>query len=132
MSPLTLLCVDDDENTLKSLGRLLRDQPYKVLFATSGKQGFSLLKSEPVQVVVSDYRMPGMTGTEFLYQVQQDYPNTFRMILSSFSDGQSIRNAISDGAIDKVLIKPWKSKELITEIHCGFEKVNATNCFTCS
>lgn len=121
MTSLTLLCVDDEKYVLNSLRRLLRHQPYKLLTASSGAEGLKMLEAEPVQVVMSDYRMPDISGTEFLSIVKKDFPNTIRLLLSSYPDGQSIRKAINDEVIVKALPKPWHGDELILEIQHCFE-----------
>src|SRR5690606_8688793 len=85
----TLLLVDDEDNILHALKRLLRKEPYQVLTCTSAKQAFELLALHAVQVIVSDQRMPQMNGTEFLSQVKPMYPDTVRLVLSGYTDLRS-------------------------------------------
>src|SRR4051812_19101166 len=78
----TLLCVDDEPNILQALKRVLRREGYTILTAQSGEEGLECLASNPyVQIVLSDQRMPGMSGSQFLMQVKQNYPDMIRVIL---------------------------------------------------
>ena len=117
----TLLLVDDEENILAALKRLLRRDGYQILTATSARQGFELLAAHPVGVIVSDQRMPEMCGTEFLGKVKEIYPHTIRIVLSGYTDLQSITNAINQGAIYKFLTKPWEDDLLRENIQKAFE-----------
>lgn len=102
-----LLLVDDEENITRSLLRLLRQDKYKIFTADCGKQGLEILKSNEIGVILSDQRMPEMNGTEFLSQVSKLYPDTIRMVLSGYTDLQTVTNAINEGKIYKFLTKPW-------------------------
>ena len=93
----TLLLVDDEPNILSSLKRLLRRDGYEVLTAESPEIAFDLLAKHDVQVIVSDQRMPSMSGTEFLARAKKLYPNTVRLILSGYTDLDSVTDAINRG-----------------------------------
>ncbi|MGQ4584374.1 EAL domain-containing protein [Lysobacter sp. F60174L2] len=116
----TLLLLDDEENVLRSLVRLFRRDGYNVLTANSVRQAFDLLASNTVQVIVSDQRMPDMSGTEFLGRVRDLYPDTIRMVLSGYTDVTTITEAINRGAIYRFLTKPWHDEELREHIHAAF------------
>lgn len=116
----TLLLVDDEENILTSLRRLLRREGYTILIGHSGEQGLELLAQHPVDVIVSDQRMPNMTGVEFLRRVKAAYPDTVRMVLSGYTELQSITDAINEGAIYKFLTKPWEDDQLRANIAEAF------------
>lgn len=103
----TLLLVDDEVNILASLNRLLRRDGYNILQATGGQEGLALLANNAVDVIVSDQRMPGMSGVEFLREVKKVYPDTVRIVLSGYTELQSVTDAINEGAIYKFLTKPW-------------------------
>jgi EAL domain-containing protein (putative c-di-GMP-specific phosphodiesterase class I)/FixJ family two-component response regulator len=103
----TLLVVDDEENIVASLRRLLRRDGYHIITAHSGQQGLQRLAENDVDVIISDQRMPGMTGVEFLRRAKELYPHTVRMVLSGYTELQSITDAINEGAIYKFLTKPW-------------------------
>ncbi len=121
-SSRVLLLVDDEPNILKSLWRLFRRDGYRVLTAQSGEQALAILAGTPVQVVVSDQRMPSMNGTELLSRVKDLYPDTVRIVLSGFSDLSAVTEAINRGAIYKYLSKPWKDEELRDEVRHAFRK----------
>ncbi|MBI5901293.1 MAG: response regulator [Rhodocyclales bacterium] len=116
----TLLLVDDEESILSSLKRLLRREPYQVLTAVGGEAGLDELARRRVDVIVSDQRMPNMSGVEFLRQAKDLYPDTVRIVLSGYADLQSITDAINEGAIYKFLSKPWEDEALKAEIADAF------------
>jgi len=116
----TLLLLDDEENVLRSLVRLFRRDGYQILTANSVREAFDLLASNAVQVIVSDQRMPDMSGTEFLGRVRDLYPDTIRMVLSGYTDVATITEAINRGAIYRFLTKPWNDEELREHIHAAF------------
>lgn len=116
-----ILCVDDERSVLQSLKRLLRKEPYRVYLAEGGEAGLDLLREHPVQVVISDQRMPGMTGTQFLQKVKELYPDTIRVILSGYAEAEAIVASINQGEIYRFLGKPWKDESLKTTIRQCFE-----------
>jgi FixJ family two-component response regulator len=118
----TLLLLDDEENILTSLTRLLRRDGYKILKATGAAAAFELLAEHQVGVIVSDQRMPEMNGTEFLRRVKQLYPNTVRMVLSGYTDLKSVTDAINEGAVYKFLTKPWEDEQLRVNIQEAFQR----------
>ena len=116
----TLLLVDDEESILSSLKRLLRPDGYEILTAQSAAQGLELLASHRVDVIVSDQRMPGMSGVEFLRRVKVQHPYTIRLVLSGYTDLQTVTDAINEGAIYKFLTKPWDDGNLRANIEEAF------------
>ena len=118
----TLLLVDDEENILSSLRRLLRRDGYTILTATGGKAGLELMATQPVDVIVSDQRMPGMTGVEFLQKAKEMDPDSVRMVLSGYTDLQSVTDAINQGDIYKFLTKPWDDAMLRANINEAFQR----------
>jgi len=116
----TLLLLDDEENILKALTRIFRRDGYRILSTTSIKEAFSLLATNDVQVIVSDQRMPEMSGTEFFSQVKAIYPNTVRIVLSGYTDLKSVTDAINEGAIYKFLTKPWDDQQIREQIQQAF------------
>ncbi len=114
MSERTILLVDDEENILSSLTRLLRRDGYTIFRANGGQAGLELLQQQEVGVIISDQRMPEMTGVEFLSEVKKLYPSTVRMVLSGYTDLNSVTDAINRGAVYKFLTKPWDD-ELLRE-----------------
>jgi diguanylate cyclase (GGDEF)-like protein/PAS domain S-box-containing protein len=116
----TLLIVDDEPNILTSLSRLLRREGFNILTATSPSEAFEHLAKHPVQVVLSDQRMPEMSGTEFFSRVRQLYPDTIRIVLTGYTDLDSVTGAINRGAIYKFLTKPWDDDLLREQIREAF------------
>lgn len=120
MTKRTILLVDDEENILRSLERLLRQDGYDILKAGSGNIGLELLKQHEVGVIISDQRMPGMTGVEFLSQVKELYPRTVRIVLSGYTELKAVTDAINKGAIYKFLTKPWEDDLLRENVREAF------------
>jgi diguanylate cyclase (GGDEF)-like protein len=116
----TLLLVDDEENVIAALRRLLRAEGWLVLNATSAEQALQLMARHEIDVILSDQRMPGMTGVELLRRAKQLYPETIRLVLSGYTELQSITDAINEGAIYKFLAKPWDDAELRANLREAF------------
>ena len=116
----TLLLLDDEPNILNSLSRLLRREGYTILTAGSSTEAFEMMAKQPAQVVISDQRMPDMSGTEFLSRIRQLYPDTIRMVLTGYTDLESVTGAINRGAIYKFLTKPWDDDHLREQIREAF------------
>jgi CheY-like chemotaxis protein len=112
----TLLLVDDEANILAALRRLLRRDGYTLITAASGEEGLQKLAEHPVDVILSDQRMPGMSGVEFLRKARERRPETVRLVLSGYTELHSITRAINEGAIFKFLTKPWDDELLRASI----------------
>ncbi|WP_460144811.1 HD domain-containing phosphohydrolase [Pseudomonas sp. S2_A02] len=108
-----LLLVDDEESILNSLRRLLRGQPYEVLLATSGAQALEIMAQQPIDLVMTDARMPNMDGATLLAQVHQRYPDTTRIMLTGYADPSAIIKAINEGQIHRYISKPWHDEEML-------------------
>ena len=118
----TLLLVDDEAFILTALKRLLRRDGYRILTACGGQEGLQVLAETPVDVIVSDQRMPGMTGVDFLRQARTLYPKTIRMVLSGYTELQSVTDAINEGAVYKFMTKPWDDEHLRANIVEAFRQ----------
>ncbi|MBW1676801.1 MAG: response regulator [Deltaproteobacteria bacterium] len=112
----TVLCVDDEENILHSLKRLLRKEGYRLLTAISGAEGLKLFEENEVHLVISDQRMPQMSGTEFLSVVKDRYPDAIRVVLTGYTDVDAITESINKGHVYKFFLKPWNDQSLKLEI----------------
>ncbi|MAD15638.1 MAG: hypothetical protein CL579_06105 [Alteromonadaceae bacterium] len=119
----TVLCVDDEVNILKAIKRVLHRQDFKLITAESGAQALEILKQETVQVIVSDMRMPNMSGAEFLQKSTDIVPDCYRILLTGYSDMSSTIDAVNKGDIDRYLQKPWDNNELITTVNDGLAKI---------
>jgi len=111
MEKRTVLFVDDEKKILMSLKRGLLDEPYETFFANSGKEALEILKREEVHVIVTDMRMPEMTGLELLRTVKEEYPHIVRMVLSGYTQISTLLTAINQGEIFRFITKPWKLEE---------------------
>jgi len=120
----TVLLLDDEENILRALARVLRRDGYRILMATRAQDAFELLAKHDVQVILSDQRMPEMNGTEFLSRVKDLYPETIRIVLSGYTDLKSVTDAINKGAIYKFLTKPWDDELLRQDIAQAFRELS--------
>lgn len=112
----TIVCVDDELRILNSL-KMLFKKDYKVLATTDGNEAVQLLKKEKVHVIISDQRMPKITGVEVLKQAHQVSPNTMRVLLTGYSDLVAIISSINEGEIYRFANKPWTNghiKQLVS------------------
>lgn len=106
-----LLIVDDEENVLKAISRQLHKK-FTIQTATDAEKAFAILRENRINVVLSDHQMPGMTGTEFLAQVRREFPNTVRLMLTGYTDINTVIAAINDGRVEQYIQKPWDAGEL--------------------
>ncbi|HXG18064.1 MAG TPA: hybrid sensor histidine kinase/response regulator [Methylomirabilota bacterium] len=116
MQPCVLL-VDDEPLITTTLKRVLRKEPYDICTANSGAEALQILARKPVDVIVSDERMPGMSGSEFLAVARQQYPDTVRIILTGQANLEAAIRAINEGAICRFLTKPCKEDDLTFAIN---------------
>lgn len=119
--PATVLCVDDEANILKSLNRLFRRSGYRVICAEGGEAGLEVLGREAVDLVVSDMRMPGMDGAQFLTHVAERWPAVMRILLTGYADLSSAVAAINNGKIFRYLSKPWNDDDLLVDVRQALE-----------
>lgn len=112
----TVLCVDDEPNVLSALSRLFRANGMAVRVADSGAAGITLLEASAADVVISDMRMPGMNGAEFLQAVCKRWPDTVRILLTGQADAANIIEAVNQGEISRYIAKPWDDDELIAQV----------------
>jgi signal transduction histidine kinase len=116
-----LLVIDDEPSILSALKRQFR-RNYQVYIANSAEEGLELMKTHPIQVIISDQRMPGMTGTAFFDQVKTNYTYAIRLLLTGYADIQAVIEAINDGNIYRYITKPWDPAELDTIVRGAFER----------
>ncbi|MCW8827514.1 MAG: EAL domain-containing protein, partial [Gammaproteobacteria bacterium] len=116
----TVLFLDDEENILRALQRTLRGHGWRVLTTTEPDEAMTLMARHSVQVVVSDQRMPKMSGVEFMSRIKELYPATIRIILSAHADLETVTEAVNRGWVYRFLTKPWDDKELLQELEQAF------------
>ncbi len=113
--------MDDDESILKMLKRQFR-HTYAVYTATSAEAGDQIMRATPIQVIISDQRMPGMSGTEFFSKIKTEFPDAVRLLLTDDADPQALIAAINDGSIFRCIVKPWNALDLTTTVREAFER----------
>ena len=116
-----LLLVDDEPNLTSALVRSLDRTKFEIFTADSAQKGLMILAGNDIDVIVSDERMPGMTGSQFLSEVRKQWPNTIRMILSGQADLEAAVRAINEGEVYRFLLKPCHPKELEMTILQGLQ-----------
>ncbi|WP_430455262.1 putative bifunctional diguanylate cyclase/phosphodiesterase [Rheinheimera sp.] len=112
----TILLVDDEPAILRALQRTLQRAGYRVLLAEHGVQALSLLSTEQVALVISDFRMPDMNGAELLQQVRLQFPSTIGLILSAYADREALLACLNSGAAWRFMEKPWEDNQLLKDI----------------
>jgi len=122
-STYTVLFVDDEPNILRAIKRALFTMDITLLLADSGAKALDLMSKHDVHVVISDMKMPQMSGAELLEQVAINYPETFRVVLTGYADIESTIKAVNQGKIHRYLQKPWDNQELIAVVEEGLERV---------
>ncbi len=100
----TILCVDDEKQILSALKRLLRKETFDLLTATNGEEGLKIMASRDIHLVISDHRMPEMSGISFLSKVRETYPDTIRILLTGYTEIDSIKASINEGHVYKFLL----------------------------
>ena len=121
MEKSKLLLVDDEPNLTSALVRSLDRKQFEIFTADSAQQGLMILAGNDIDVIVSDERMPGMTGSQFLAEVRKKWPNTIRMILSGQADLEAAVRAINEGEVYRFLLKPCHPQELQMTILQGLQ-----------
>ncbi|MBS1156564.1 MAG: response regulator receiver modulated diguanylate cyclase/phosphodiesterase with sensor(s) [Proteobacteria bacterium] len=116
----TLMLVDDEPSIISTLRRVFHHQGYRLLCANCAADALELLAVNHVDVILSDQRMPDMTGVELLSRVKELYPKTVRIVLSGYADINAVTDAINKGAIYKYFTKPWDNEILREEIRRVF------------
>lgn len=123
MQKQTILCVDDEIDNVQALERIFRGK-YIVLRATSGREALDILDQHrgPVSLIITDQRMPEMTGVEFLSRTIEKFPDTIRILLTGYTDIESIVEAVNTGQISRYLTKPWDPVDLQATVDQAVER----------
>jgi two-component system NtrC family sensor kinase len=115
-----VLYVDDEPENLRAFQLGFR-RDFRIVTATSGEDGLRILQEQPIALVLSDHKMPRMTGTEFLARVREIDPKTIRVLVTAYGDAETLGSAINDGSIYKYVPKPWRPDELRMTLQRGIE-----------
>ncbi len=120
----TILIVDDEEQVGKALGRLMKQIGAEYVYRDSGQAGLDKIKSSstPFSLIISDQRMPGMEGVEFLEKAKKITPNTIRFLLTGYADVDAVTRAVNKGAIHRYIAKPWTNDAFIETVKSGLEQ----------
>lgn len=121
---IDILYVDDEENNLISFKATFRLK-YNIMIASSADAGIKILNSKPVEVIITDQRMPNMTGIEFLEKIIETHPDPVRILLTGYTDMNAVIDAVNKGKIFHYLSKPWSEQELEETINKAFEVYQA-------
>lgn len=118
----TILIVDDEENILRSLKRIFKEQKYTVYTAISGFEAISLLKKTNVDLIISDQKMPGMDGIELFEKIIDDYPDLIKILITGHAELNDAIRAVNSGNVYKFTLKPWNNEELLLMIKRALEQ----------
>ncbi len=120
---ISVLYVDDEQNNLLSFKAAFR-RDFNVFTAISGQEGLDIVLKEDIHVIITDQRMPNMTGVEFLQRIIPEKPEPIRILLTGYSDINAVVDAINKGEVYRYLTKPWDNEFLKTTIRQAFEVFN--------
>ncbi|MDD2850736.1 MAG: response regulator [Desulfuromonadaceae bacterium] len=118
----TILLVDDEDNVLTAITRALFDEPLEIVTSSSAEQALEVMKGQSFKVVISDERMIGMQGSDFLAQVRSLYPETIRIMLTGHATLEAAMKAVNEGEIYRFFAKPWNDHDLKFAIRSALEK----------
>ena len=119
-SRIKILYVDDEENNLNSFKAAFRRE-YDVTVALSALVAKELLKTDSFEIIITDQRMPGITGVDFLASIIDEYPEAIRMLLTGYADIQAVIDAINKGQIFQYITKPWDEQQMRVVINNAYE-----------
>ncbi|MEJ2684237.1 MAG: response regulator [Candidatus Sulfobium sp.] len=119
-----VLIIDDEPNVLAALKRTLVDEPYEIYSANNGADGLEMMRRGTIKVVISDEKMPAMSGTEFLARAKECCPDTIRIMLTGYASLEAAMKAVNKGEIYRFFSKPWNETELRLSIRSALEKYN--------
>lgn len=113
---IRVLLVDDEQLVLSSLRRLLARAGFDVRTASSGAEALATLETTEVDLIVSDYKMPGMNGIEFLGQVAPRWPSILRCMLTAQADKELLQESLANGLLHRSFTKPWDNRALVSDL----------------
>ncbi len=116
-----VLVIDDEPEVLNAMNRQLRRE-FEVYLAHGAEEALAILREQAIQVVISDERMPGVTGSEFFSQIKEKYPQAIRLLLTGYADLQAVIQAINQGRIYRYITKPWDTLEIRTIVREAYDR----------
>lgn len=120
--PYRILLVDDEPGILAALRRVFQRENYELHFARNGSEALKVLESNPVQLIISDFMMPGMNGSELLGKVRERWPETIRIMLTGHANTEAVMGSIKEGAVYRFILKPWNDDDLRLTIALALEQ----------
>ena len=117
-----ILIVDDEPSIVSALKRILLDEPCEVVSANTAEEGMRLMDATSFKIVISDERMPGMGGAEFLSLVRNSHPETVRILLTGYASLDAAMKAVNGGEIFRFFMKPWDDLELLLAVRSAVDK----------
>ncbi len=121
-APYRLLLVDDEPNILASLRRVFQRENYELLFARSGEEALRIMDKQPAELIMTDFMMPGMNGSELLREVRERWPQTIRIMLTGHANTDAVMGSIKDGAVYRFILKPWNDDDIRLTIALALEQ----------
>ena len=121
-APYRLLLVDDEPNILASLRRVFQRENYELLFAQNGAEALRIMEKKPVELIMTDFMMPGMNGSELLREVRERWPNTIRIMLTGHANTDAVMGSIKEGAVYRFILKPWNDDDIRLTIALALEQ----------
>ncbi|MFL9812770.1 Flp pilus assembly complex ATPase component TadA [Stutzerimonas sp. VN223-3] len=121
-TPYRLLLVDDEPGILAALRRVLQRENYEVHFARNGVEALKILEAKPINLIISDFMMPGMNGSELLAKARERWPDTIRIMLTGHANTEAVMGSVKDGAVYRFILKPWNDDDLRLTIALALEQ----------
>ncbi|WP_300673257.1 ATPase, T2SS/T4P/T4SS family [Desulfoluna sp.] len=121
-TPYAILFVDDEAGVLAAMQRIFRKENYRIFTASSAEEALACLSKETIHVIITDHRMPGITGADLLRQIKKEYPHTIRIMLTGHADVGAIMGAVNEGAVYKFITKPWNDEDLRITVGLALEQ----------
>lgn len=117
---IRILYIDDEPNNLTAFKASFR-RDFDIITATSANEGLKIVENEDLHIIISDQRMPDITGVEFFEMVRKDFPDPIRILLTGYADIEAVIAAINRGEVYRYITKPWDENDLKITIHNAFE-----------
>lgn len=118
----TILLVDDEERILRTLKLTFRREPFEVIATTNPMEALKMLEKQPVDVIISDQRMPEISGVDFLRQAREIQPHAVRLLLTGYSDLEAIIRSVNEAEIYRYVQKPWDNDDLLQKVHKAMQQ----------
>jgi type II secretory ATPase GspE/PulE/Tfp pilus assembly ATPase PilB-like protein/CheY-like chemotaxis protein len=121
-APYRLLLVDDEPNILASLRRVFQRENYELLFAQSGSEALAIIEKQPVELIMTDFMMPGMNGSELLQEIRARWPQTIRIMLTGHANTDAVMGSVREGAVYRFILKPWNDEDIRLTVALALEQ----------